>query len=155
MKEQDLKNYHLMPWQIVSTHNYISWAPVSLYQTKVKSDQYDMLSGGCLFIDHSSGYVKIKHKVAINTTETVKGKLTFEREAHSLGVVIKGYQTDNGIFNASEFMEELFKKQLEIRFSGSGASYQNGAAERAIKTVVTMKMTMLMHAALRFPEDTL
>ena len=73
--------------------------------------------------------MRIKHQVDINATETVKEKLTFDREAQSQGVVIKGYHTNNGIFNASEFMEELLKKQQKIRFSGAGASYQNGAAE--------------------------
>ena len=48
--------------------------------------------------------MRIKHQVAINATETVKAKINFEREAQSQGLVIKGYQTDNGIFNASEFM---------------------------------------------------
>ena len=91
----------------------------------------------------------IKYQVDIKATEAVKAKLTFEREAHSQGVVVKGYHTDNGVFNASEFMEELLKNQQKIRFSGAGSSHQNGAAECAIKTVVTMKMTMLMHAALR------
>ena len=70
-----------------------------------------MFSGGCVFIDHASGYVSIKHQVAINTTETVKEKLIFEREDQIQGVVIKGYHTDNGIFNSSEFMEELLKNQ--------------------------------------------
>ena len=46
------------------------------------------------------------------------------------------------------------KKQQKIRFNGACTSNQNGAAERAIKTVVTMARTMLMHAALRCPEDT-
>ena len=32
--------------------------------------------------------------------------------------MIKGYQTDNGIFNSSEFIEELLKKQKNIRFNG-------------------------------------
>ena len=45
------------------------------------------------------------------------------------------------------------KNQKNIRFSGAGASHKNGAAERAIKTVVTMTRTMLMHAALRCPEE--
>ena len=70
-------------------------------------------------------------------------------------MVIKGYHNDNGIFNYSDFMEDLLKKQQNIRFSGAGASHQNGAAERAIKAVVTMARTMLIHAALRCPEDTL
>ena len=64
-----------------------------------------MFSGGFVFIDHASGYVSINHQVAINGTETFNAKPTFEREAQSQGVVIKGYHTDNGIFNASEFME--------------------------------------------------
>ena len=37
---------------------------------------------------------------------------------------------------------------------GLAPHIKNGAAERAIKTVVTMARTMLMHAALRRPEDT-
>ena len=99
--------------------------------------------------------MSIKHKVAINATENIKAKLTFYRETQSKGVMIKGYQTDNGVFNTSEFMEDMFKKQQKIRFSGCGASYQNVAAERDIKTVVAMERTMLIHASLIFPEDTL
>ena len=67
----------------------------------------------------------------------------------------KGYHTDNGIFNSSEFMEELLKKQQNTRLSGAGASHQNGAAERAKNTVVTIASNLFMHAALICPEDTL
>ena len=45
--------------------------------------------------------------------------------------MINGYHTDNGIFNASEFMGELLKKQKKLRFSGAGASHKNGAGRRA------------------------
>ena len=69
-------------------------------------------------------------------------------------MVIKGYHTDNGIFSSLEFIEELLKNQQKIRFSGSGASHQNGAAERDIETVVTIASTMLMHDELICPEDT-
>ena len=123
LKEQELKKDHLLPGQMVSADHYILRDPGRLYHTKGKSDQSDMFSGGCVFIDHASGYVISKHQVAINATETVKAKLTFEREAQSQGVVIKGYHTDNGILNSSEFMEELLKKQQEIRFSEAGASH--------------------------------
>ena len=50
-------------------------------------------------------------------------------------------------------MEELSKKQQNIRFIGAGASHQNGASERATKTVVAMERTMLMHAELIRPKD--
>ena len=62
--------------------------------------------------------------------------------------MIKGYHTDNGILNTY-----LLKKKKNIRFSGSGALHQNGAAECAIKTVVTMARAMLMHAVLRCTEE--
>ena len=86
---------------MVSADHYILRDPGMLYQTKGKSDQYGMFSGGFVFIYHASGYVVIKHQVAINATETIKVKPTFEREAQIQGVVIKVYHTDNGIFNAS------------------------------------------------------
>ena len=46
----------------------------------------------------------------------------------------------------------MLNKNQHISFSGAGASHQNGSAERAIKMLVTMKSTMLSHAALRCPE---
>ena len=111
MKEQEFKKDHLLPVHMVSADNYILRAPGRIYHTKGKSYPYDIFWGGFVFIDHASGYVRIKHQVAINSTETVKEKLTFEMEDQSRGVAIKGYHTDNGIFNASEFTWEMLKKQ--------------------------------------------
>ena len=65
---------------MVSTDHFILRAPGGLYHTKGKSDPYDMYSAGCFLIDHASGYMSIKHQVAVNATETVKAKLAFERE---------------------------------------------------------------------------
>ena len=78
---------------------------------------------------HASDYMSIKHQVDINATETVKAKLTFEREDKSQEVMIKVYHTD--ISNTSKFMEDLLKKQQKLRFSAAGASHQNGAGSRA------------------------
>ena len=87
MKEKELKKDHLLPGQMVSADHYISRAPGRLYHTKGKSDKSDMFSGGCVFIDHASCYVIIKKQVAINATETVKEKITLEREAKSQGLI--------------------------------------------------------------------
>ena len=105
MKEQDLKKDHLLPGQMVSAEHYILRDPGRLYHTKGKSDPSEMFSCWCVCIGHASGYVRIKHQAAIKVTETVKEKLTFEREAQNQGVAIKGYYTDNGISNASGFAE--------------------------------------------------
>ena len=85
MKEQERKKDHLLPGQMLSADHYISRAPGRLYHTKWKSYQSDMFSGGCFSFDRVSGYVSIKHQVAINDTENIKAKLTFEREAQSQG----------------------------------------------------------------------
>ena len=56
--------------------------------------------------------MSIKHQVAINATENVKEKLTFDREDKSQVVMINVYhQTMLQIINTSKFMEELLKKQ--------------------------------------------
>ena len=104
----------------MSADHYISRAPGRIYHAKGKSNKSEIFSGVCVFINHASGYVSIKHQVAINATETAKEKITFEGGAQSRGVLIKGYHTDNGIFNASELMEDLLNKQKKISFSGAG-----------------------------------
>ena len=71
----------------------------------------------------------INRQVAINANENFKAKITLEREDKSQGVMIKVYHTD--IFNTSKFIEELLKKQQKLKFSGAGASHQNGVVSRA------------------------
>ena len=63
-----------------------------------------MFLGVCVFVEHDSNFMIKNNQVYINATETVKGKLTLERESHSNLVVMKGNQNYNGLFNASEFM---------------------------------------------------
>ena len=66
--EQELNKDNLLPGQMVSADHYVSRDPSGIYHTKGKSDQSDILSEGCVFIDHARGYLRIKHQVAINAT---------------------------------------------------------------------------------------
>ena len=59
MKEKDIKKDNLLTGLMVSAYHYILWDPGRLYHKKSKSDPPDMFSGGCFFIDHASGYVRI------------------------------------------------------------------------------------------------
>ena len=63
----------------MSTGHYISRAIVRIYHTKGKSDPSGMFLGGCIFIDHYSGYVRINHQVVLNATKIFKAELTIER----------------------------------------------------------------------------
>ena len=90
--------------------------------------------------------------MSLGSSETVKSKLGFERDAYDCGVVVSSYHTDNGIFTSKEFMEVVLRQDQKVRFSGVGAAHQNGVAEWAIWTIVTMARTMLLHAAMHAPD---
>ena len=69
--------------------------------------------------------------------------------------MIKGYHTDNGIFQCLRVYGGAVEEQQKIMFSGAGGSYQNGSEERVKLMVVTMAGIMLVHAALRCPKEKL
>ena len=75
-----------------------------LYHMRIKSAPYEMFSCVCAFVDHASGFMIIKYQLYINSTESFKAKIIFERGNKSQGVVIKGYHVDNGVLNALGFM---------------------------------------------------
>ena len=52
-------------------------------------------------------------------------------------------------------MDELIEKDQNTRFSGSGASHQNGVAECGIQTVIQMSHTMLIHSDILSPQCTI
>ena len=111
-----------------------------------------MFHGGTIFADNATGYIDVRHQVSLGSSETVKSKLGFERDAHDSWVVISSHHTDNGIFTSKEFMEVVLCQDQKVRFSGVGAAHQNGIAERAIRTIVTMARIMLLHAAMHAPD---
>ena len=81
--------------------------------------------------------------------------MEFEHDALNCGVKVEAYHTDNGVFTAKRFYEELLESNQVLTLSGVGAAHQNAVAEKAIKTIVNMARTMLLHAALRSPEGTI
>jgi hypothetical protein len=50
-------------------------------------------------------------------------------------IKVKKYHLDNGIFALTAFKNHCESQKQEFSFSGIGAHYQNGVAERNIKTV--------------------
>ena len=78
--------------------------------------------------------------------------LSFEREASTVGVAIKGYNTDNGVYTAKEILSKLDKDSQTLRLSGVGAHHQNGPVENAIKNILRKARIFMFHAALRWPD---
>ncbi|MEM7253186.1 MAG: hypothetical protein AAF493_17350, partial [Pseudomonadota bacterium] len=72
----------------------------------------------------------------------------FECEAQDVGITIKQYCTDNGVYTAKQFGQSLLEKGQTI----VGDHHHNGPAENAIKNVTRQARIMMFHAALCWPD---
>jgi hypothetical protein len=68
------------------------------------------------------------------------------------GVSIESYHTDNGTLKSQQFVQEIATNVQSMCFSGVGAKWQNGVAEGGIRIIVSKARTMMIHAALSWPE---
>lgn len=95
----------------------------------------------------------VKEQIHLNTHETIDSKQHFELHCRDFGVVPQAYQSDNGtVFTSSEYTSHLTSLQQISSFAGVGAHHHNGIAERGIQTVMSIARTMLLHAAIHWPE---
>jgi hypothetical protein len=145
-----LSKDQINPGQRIFVDQYESRSPGRTLLSKGGSSSLKFV-GGTLFYDAASGYISVQHQHGFTAAETIQSKMRFEQEALQAGVSIKEYHTDNGVFKAQEFMNELSTKGQGIRFSGVSAHFQNGAAENGIKLIVRNARTMMLHVALRWP----
>jgi hypothetical protein len=140
----------LLPGQRIFVDQYESRAPGRTFSSKGASSSLKYV-GGTLFYDAASGYISIQHQHGLTAAETIQSKIKFEQEASQAGVSVNEYHTDNGVFNAQTFMQEIANKGQGIQFCGVSAHHQNGVAENGIKVVVQNARTMMLHVALRWP----
>ena len=144
-----LSNDILRPGQKVSVDHFIVKEKGRLFDSKGKTPEHIMYSGGCILYDHGSQYISVKLQVHLNVQETIQAKLSFEREMYQFGIVIQTYHTDNGIFASKDFVHEIENKLQNVKFSGVGGHHQNACAERAFGTVFGLARAVLIHSAIR------
>jgi hypothetical protein len=70
-----------------------------------------------------------------------------------VGVDVMGYYTDNGIYTSKVYVENLAENQQSVIHSRVGAKWQNTVAEGANRMVVSKARTLMIHAALHWPEE--
>ena len=119
-----------------------------------KTAEKSLYSGGTIFYDHASGYVQLYHQNTLGSADTMRSKVKFEQECMHNGRFVKAYHADNGIFTSKQWREALVSGKQKIRVSGVGAHHQNGIAERAIQTIFSRARAMMIHAAIRWPDQT-
>lgn len=111
------------------------------------------LCGGCIFVDCASGKIHVEFQVHLNTHETLRAKESYEMSCRDEGVIVKEYLTDSGsAFTSKGFAEHLSQYRQTTSFAGTGAHHQNAIAERAIRTIMSIARTMMLHAAIHWPE---
>jgi hypothetical protein len=148
-----LKKGHLYPGQCVSADHFICSTRGRLFTSKGKSKANDMYTGGCLFVDHCSTYVDCRFQTHLNTHQTLISKEEYELMCRDVGVIPQEYLTDNGsAFSSKDYTAKLREFSQIYRFAGVGAHHHNGIAERAIQTIMSVARTMMLHAAIHWPE---
>jgi hypothetical protein len=97
--------------------------------------------------------IHVEMQKNLNTHETLEAKGKFEAMALDHGVVPQTYLSDNGpAFTSQEFERKMKTFEQVAKFAGAGAHHHNGIAERSIRTVISIARTMMMHAAIHWPE---
>ena len=105
-----------------------------------------------LFHDAATGIIKIYLQQNGSTSATLYAKQQFEDFMRTeANVFVKHYHSDQGSnFTDEKFAADCSEKQQSQSFSGTGAKFENGAAERAVQTLFWMARSMMLHCALRW-----
>ena len=147
------KAENLYPGQCVSVDHFVCSTKGRRFNTQGSSASKDMYMGGAIFVDHASGYTWIGFQSHLNTHETLHVKNSFELFCRDVGVMPSQYLTDNGsAFTSAKYTESLQTFAQTYRFAGVGAHHHAGIAERAIQTIMSIARTMMLHAAIHWPE---
>ena len=119
------------PGQIVSVDQLVSPMPGLIAQMTgfITKKRYKYAT---VFVDQFSGLRFVYLQKETSVEETVEAKNAFERYALSMGVIVKGYHADNGVFKARGWVEACHSKEQSITFAAVGAHHTNGKAERRI-----------------------
>ena len=104
-------------------------------------------------MDASSGKVHIELQSHLNAEETIGAIDAFESQARDDGIVIESYSTDNDYaFKSKAFRDHVSSVDQTTIFFGAGSHHQNGRAEVNIKTIMALARTMMLHAAIHWPD---
>ena len=120
--------------------------------TSYGRDSSDKYVGGCIFVDHMSGYIHVEPQLGFSGSETIRAKQNFERMALNHGLLIESYLCDNGIFKGKAFVRHLQEHNQKVHYCGVNAHHKNAVAERSIRTVSECARALLLHSALRWKD---
>ena len=149
-----LRHDNLLPGQCISVDHFVCSTKGRLFTSRGKTSALERLyCGGCLFVDHASGFVHVEHQTSLSSHNTMGAKEQFELFCRDHGVLPQKYMSDNATaFTSKSFTEHLKVHHQVISFAGAGAHHHNGHAERSIRTIMSIARTMMLHSAIHWPD---
>ena len=146
-----LKRDDLTPGSSISVDHFESRLKGRTLTSRGRSSE--TYKGGCIFVDHMSGYIHVEEQLGFSASESIRAKQTFEKFALDHGIIIHNYLGDNGIFKSKEFVKHLNEHNQKVSYCGVNAHHKNGIAERNIRTISDCARALLLHAALHWKDS--
>ncbi len=138
------------PGDCVSVDQMVSPVPGLIAQIKGFPTK-ERYNAATIFVDHYSDLTFCHLQPNLKANETIYAKEAFERFCNSHGVKVRHYHADNGRFAETAFMAHVATMGQTISFCGVNAHFQNGKAERRIRTLQDIARTQLLHAIRKWP----
>ena len=143
----------LHPGMEVSVDHFHSTVKGRLFTGYNKGSDDTRSMGGCIFVDSASSFIHIEFQSSLSSHDTLRAKAAFEHLCRDSGVMVQSYRSDNGkAFTARDYSDHLLQFHQISKFAGVGAHHQNARAERAIRTIMTIARTMMIHAGTLWPD---
>ena len=148
-----LKQGNLLPGQEVSVDHFICSTKGRLFSGYNKGSDTSRFCGGCIFVDHASGFLHVEHQSSLSSHDTLQAKLNFDKICQDSGIMVQKFMSDNGTaFTSQQFSSHLEQFKQVSKFAGAGAHHHNAQAERSIRTIMSISRAMLLHAAIHWPD---
>ena len=152
-REMAIRRNNLQPGECVSIDQYVCRTPGRLANTFGKEHDSMRYTGGTIFVDHATGFTFTRHQISLRIGETLQAKHEFEALMGQFGIRVQAYRADNHPFGKPTFVRDCDIQNQTLTFSGVGAHFQNGVAERALQTNTNWARAMMMHQLIHWPEQ--
>jgi transposase InsO family protein len=96
----------------------------------------------------------LSNEVHLTSFEKLQAKDRYEDMCRDHGIIVQSYLSNNAAaFTSQEYTTKFSVLKQVMRFAGVGAHHHNSVAERPIGTIMTMARTIMLHAAIHWPES--
>ena len=82
-----------------------------------------------VYVDQATKYGFVHLQKTASAAETFKGKQAWELHAKGMGIYVRAYHADNGIFCANAWVNDCNAKDQALTFASVNAHHQKGVAE--------------------------